>query len=273
MLNWGIFKITYADAPSFEIVKTTTDNPCHLTLYWTLNKPLTHKKIIALRGMTLPWGAYFCLNALNAIEQEEGGDTLTHTFICPDWFYCQTRYFVMAGTVEGIVSPSTSAIYERHHPGALPFVNGDFEIWPVPARPPFNWQKDTAGSGFSNWVRETTDVYSGSYAARLEASGRNRWTLLRQEVYADPYRGYTAEFTGWDKCINIAYGQIAYWASGPGSWSQLHRFTFHAGWRLRSYTHYIDPLATKIGISVSLMANSDVLRTIVWDKTNIKIIR
>ncbi|MBA7590331.1 hypothetical protein ES708_32446 [subsurface metagenome] len=272
MNNFAVLTIAYSPAPTTLPLSIETNNPCHLTCYYTDKKPGSHRTARNQRGLTLPWGVYYCFVAWQSVEQTEPGDTLTHTFEIPDWSYCQTKWFAFRGTVAGEASPSVSCIFKKHHPGTLPFLNGDFELWPDPAKAPTYWRKDTANPGFSNWVRETTYVYSGRYAARLESSGRNHWTMLRQEVYADPYRGKTVKFTGSNLCINIYYGQIAYWASGPGSWSQLHRFTTHAGWRHRSYTHYIDPLATKIGISVSLNANSDVLRTIIWDKTDIEIL-
>ncbi len=153
MLNWGILTISYTRGCTDEVIETTTDNPCHLTLYWTLNKPLRHKGTLVLRGMPLPWGASFCLNALNEIEQEEPGDTIAHTFIVPDWPHCQTRYFVMAGTVEGIESPSVSAIYERHHRARCTIiVEATKDTWLDKANPNLNRGLETYMSVSGNYT-------------------------------------------------------------------------------------------------------------------------
>jgi len=115
MNNFAVLDIAYAYLTGGVEVSITTNNPCHLTLYWTLNIPLRHKTTRTFRGITMPWGAYFCFTAWTALPQQEAGDTLTHTFDVTDWPHCETRWFCFAGTVTGLESPSISAIYMKHH--------------------------------------------------------------------------------------------------------------------------------------------------------------
>lgn len=58
---------------------------------------------------------YFCFDVYEDNEQEEAGDTITHTFIKPDWPVCQTRFFYFHGRIDGEPSPSTTAIFKQHH--------------------------------------------------------------------------------------------------------------------------------------------------------------
>ncbi|MBA7533843.1 hypothetical protein ES705_26089 [subsurface metagenome] len=43
------------------------------------------------------------------------GDTLTHTFIVPDWQYCQTKFFYFWGKVSGVTCVSTSPPFHYHN--------------------------------------------------------------------------------------------------------------------------------------------------------------
>lgn len=115
MSNWSVLSITQTPGVTDELIVITTNNPCHLTLYWSLNHPLRHKYTRYIRGLATPWGAYFCFTAVTAVEQQEPGDTLIHTFDVTGWPECETRYFVFKGTFGGVTSPSISAIYQKHH--------------------------------------------------------------------------------------------------------------------------------------------------------------
>lgn len=98
----------------------STSVPCHLTLYYTDQKPQRHKTSRIERGLEIPWGAYFCFVAWKEVEQMEPGDTLYHTFCITPWEYCQTKWFTIRGNVDSILSPSVGPIFEQHHPGATP---------------------------------------------------------------------------------------------------------------------------------------------------------
>lgn len=98
------------------IFTVRTDTHCHLFMRWTLEKPRTHKDPVLRRGVYFPERVRFCFVEYEDNEQEEAGDTLTHTFIKLDWPGCQTRYFYFWGTVAGEVSPSESPLFSKHRP-------------------------------------------------------------------------------------------------------------------------------------------------------------
>ena len=96
-------------------ITITTNNPCHLTCYYTDKEPGSHRTSRNQRGLTLPWGVYYCFVAWLSLEQTEPGDTLIHTFNITPWAYCQTKWFAFRGTVAGEVSPSVSPIFKKHY--------------------------------------------------------------------------------------------------------------------------------------------------------------
>jgi len=119
LLHFAVMAIYYFHFSDFVVITCTTNNPCHLTCYYTEKEPVRHATSRVVRGLALPWGAYWCFVAWNKVEQLEPGDTLTHTFKIHDWLYCQTKWLCFRGTVAGELSPSVSALLKHHHPGGL----------------------------------------------------------------------------------------------------------------------------------------------------------
>lgn len=117
--HFAVLTISYFHLASSIIIVTTTNNPCHLTCYYTDKTPVRHPLSRIVRGLALPWGAYWCFVAWQEVEQQEDGDTLTHTFEVPDWSYCQTKWLCFRGAVAGELSPSVSALLKHHHPGVF----------------------------------------------------------------------------------------------------------------------------------------------------------
>ncbi|MBA7554844.1 hypothetical protein ES705_47480 [subsurface metagenome] len=118
--HFAVLAITYAPAIDSVFITCVTNNRCHLWCYYTDKQPLRHATSRVVRGLSLPWGAYWCFVAWKSVEQQEVGDTNFHTFEVPDWSYCQTKWFTFRGTVAGEVSPSVSALFQYHHPGVIP---------------------------------------------------------------------------------------------------------------------------------------------------------
>ena len=118
--HFAIMDIGYAYHPSSITISLPTNNPCHLTCYYTHIPPRKHHTTRIVRGLTVPWGVYFCFVAWKAVEQTEAGDTLTHTFEIPDWSYCQIKYFTFRGTISGKISPSVGPLFIKHHSGVGP---------------------------------------------------------------------------------------------------------------------------------------------------------
>lgn len=128
--HFAVLEVSYLYKPTSIVITCTTNNPCHLTCYYTDKPPVRHATSRVVRGLSLPWGAYWCFVAYKEVEQQEAGDTLTHTFEVPDWSYCQTKWFCFRGTVSGEISPSVSALLKHHHPGVPPalyehYITGD----------------------------------------------------------------------------------------------------------------------------------------------------
>ncbi len=115
MNNFAVLTIAYSHTATSIIITITTNNPCHLTCYYTDKKPLKHHTTRIVRGLEVPWGVYFCFVAWKAVEQNEPGDTLYHTFTIPEWSYCQTKWFTFRGTVDEVLSPSVGPIFMHHH--------------------------------------------------------------------------------------------------------------------------------------------------------------
>ena len=151
MNNFAVIEIAYAHWPAGILIRILTNNPCHLTCYHTDKTPLKHPLSRTIRGLTVPWGVYYCFVAYTAVEQTEPGDTLYHTFKITPWVECQTRWFTFQGTVGAVMSPSTGPIFKHHHPGAIldtlilrPNAPGDIEQYlaQYPANGPTDhWNK------------------------------------------------------------------------------------------------------------------------------------
>ncbi|GAI64488.1 unnamed protein product, partial [marine sediment metagenome] len=88
--HFAIMDIYYFHTPDTIIITLPTNNPCHLTCYYTDKTPRKHHTTRIIRGLEVPWGVYFCFVGWKAVEQNEAGDTLIHTFEIPEWSYCQT---------------------------------------------------------------------------------------------------------------------------------------------------------------------------------------
>lgn len=112
--NVSVRQVTPELIPEAFRLIATTDILCHLYMRWTLKKPRIHDIPVFRRGLQMHGDRYFCFTVYKDNEQEEAGDTLVHTFIKPNWPYCQTRYFYFWATVATIPQPSTSAIFKLH---------------------------------------------------------------------------------------------------------------------------------------------------------------
>ncbi|MBA7591330.1 hypothetical protein ES708_33483 [subsurface metagenome] len=120
MNNFAVLDLAYTHYDAGIYICVKTDVPCHLTLYHTTSAPRRHRTSRNQRGLTLPWGVYFCFVSWTAVEQEQEGDTLYHLFNVYPWMVLTTKWFAFRGTINGELSPSVSALFEHNHPGGLP---------------------------------------------------------------------------------------------------------------------------------------------------------
>lgn len=100
-------------ADGFKIIYTT-NVPCHCYMRWTLKPPIKHIEPVFLRGFPIWSDLRQCFVAYHDNEQEEAGDTLTHTFIKTGWPVCETRYFFFWSKCATLNVVSTSPIFTKH---------------------------------------------------------------------------------------------------------------------------------------------------------------
>ena len=126
-LYFAVRNVTFTPTVTGYLVTCYTNNPAHLFLRWTATTPQKHINTRVVRGA--PVGTYIdqCFVVYTDVEQNEPGDTWTHTFTLDNWLYCQTRWFYFWGTVSGEVSPSASCIF-KHHSTIVPFM----DFYPAP---------------------------------------------------------------------------------------------------------------------------------------------
>lgn len=115
----------------------TTNVPCFLKMYWTASEPLKHATEMLLRGAFWKNRIRFCFVNWHENNQVEESDSVYHTFIKEPWPHCETRWFIFRAKVDGVWSPSVSAIF-KHHRFEIPaewLICLD-EPWSVPVFPP-----------------------------------------------------------------------------------------------------------------------------------------
>lgn len=114
-LVFQVLSITYVPSLTSVTITVTTNFASHLWMRWSKKEPGKHKKPIYVRGGVLILDVYYCFNVYHDNEQEEAGDTTTHTFIKPNWPWCETRWFYFFGKRGGVDSPSESALFSYHN--------------------------------------------------------------------------------------------------------------------------------------------------------------
>lgn len=167
MNNFAVLDISYTLIDDTVRIIVTTNNPCHLTIYYTDKEPVRHRTSRNQRGLTLPWGAYYCFVSWLSFEQLEPGDTLVHTFEIPGWLMGQIKWFAFRGTVAGQISPSVSPVfkYQRTLGSAVIPANGS-EGFCIVAPRVATWE---LAHGATSGIVTTTNYVSAvtSYSAFL----------------------------------------------------------------------------------------------------------
>lgn len=162
--NFATMNVNYPHFATATKIMLATSVPCHLSCYYTDKKPLKHHTSRIVRGLPVPWATYFCFVAWTAVEQNEPGDTLYHTFDITPWQYCQTKWLTFRGTVDEVISPSVGPIFEHHHSGQDLILNPSFEVWTNPAgHAPDHWEYPPAphhGVMYRDPVIKTHLLYS-----------------------------------------------------------------------------------------------------------------
>lgn len=92
-------------------ISVVTDIACHLTCLHTKSPMRVHNSEKNVRGSLVLGNPDYCFTSYNETEQNEAGDTLTHTFSFGDFGVGEQRWWVFVGTVGGVDSPSQSPIF------------------------------------------------------------------------------------------------------------------------------------------------------------------
>lgn len=96
-------------------VVNTTDVACHLWLYWTSQKMRVHKRALDDRGLLKLSDPDYCFWGWTRVEQNEPGDTYSHTFNFGPWEYCNWRWWVFRAQMAGQWSTSITCIFTAHY--------------------------------------------------------------------------------------------------------------------------------------------------------------
>lgn len=91
---WVITKLIHFIGSASLSVLATTNSEDHLFMSWAYNQPRKQPIYITVRGVEKFCGWLYIWDTPNIVEQQETGDTLTHTFILPHllphstlWYY------------------------------------------------------------------------------------------------------------------------------------------------------------------------------------------
>ncbi|MBA7682657.1 hypothetical protein ES703_91009 [subsurface metagenome] len=124
--------------------------------------------------------ARFCFVAYQDLEQNEPGDTFTHTFTWLGWLHCETRYFYFWATWMGERMISTSPIFYKHYVAPKVFtalaVFLDFDATSGRLTGYINAHNAPGLSSRDNWTSVT--------CSQLLVS-RDRWQLYRAAFVFD----------------------------------------------------------------------------------------
>jgi hypothetical protein len=263
MNNFAVLDIAYDPTPTRVHIITHTNNPVHLTCYYSQEPPGRHKTSRTNRGITLPWGAYFCFVAYKSVEQQEPGDTTTHTFTIIPWVYCETKWFAFRGTVATVLSPSVSCIFKYHHPGVLPFCNLSFEDYPTTPGVPPCWEPASYGEGTSTYERDTVNVQHGIYSCKVTAVGLGYVARLTQRKWSTPYLNKSVKFAfNWFGAGRGSVGIAGYSAS----------FNFGPGWHTWSRTLTLGAYPSLLYMRMGTGGASSSFTQLTWDNITIEIL-
>lgn len=263
MNNFAVLDIDYRHDPTAILITITTNNPCHLTSYYTDKEPGRHKTSRRERGIDLPWGAYFCFVAWKSVEQMEPGDTITHTFEIPDWLFCETKWLAFRGTVSTQLSPSVSPIFNHHHSGILPFCNLSFEDYPITPGVPPCWLPDSYGAGTPIYERDPINIQHGLYSCRITALGLDFSAKLYQRRWTSPYLNKSVKFT-----FNWFGGGRGGITIGPSSIG----FNYGGGWHTWTKTLSFGATPTYLLMRISTGGRGSSWTQHSWDNITIEIL-
>ena len=190
--KWLPLAITQEQVTGGFNIVLTTDVSCHLYLYWTNKAPWVHRTSKLDRGLTVPWDAYWCYVVWTLLDQEEPGDTTTHTYNWTGWENCQTKYFRFHGTIAGNTSPSDSPIFHKHYFYAPPeYTRIHFNTWESLD----NWDYRI----LTTWALANASIYTSFYYSPPSC------LRLRNTLYVYTHTGAIPLYSD---CSNLKEGRV-----------------------------------------------------------------
>lgn len=181
--NFALLSWAGTNTTTTITITCQTNVPCHLWLRWSLVKNQVHMQVQQSGkyvGRTTP---YFCFVAWDGIEQNEAGDTILHTFTIPITPIYQCIYFGFVGSIGGLPSPSSTAIFKYCPlpPPGWPYLGTMCpRIWPVLR------ETDKLYTAWQNYPGGTGGVwYTPDYAVtwtRLQPAGLPAGEVLNQAI-------------------------------------------------------------------------------------------
>lgn len=129
------------------------------------------------RGAPLFLLPRYCFTSFTDVEQEEAGDTTSHTFLIAPWIVGEKRWYYFLGTISGVESKSRSALFEYTRvpvpTTAIFYCDKDPEVSSVDghaARQAAPWTWATIRSGAGNMSSDSGSTLN-----------------VRMQTYQDPY--------------------------------------------------------------------------------------
>ncbi|MBA7543142.1 hypothetical protein ES705_35469 [subsurface metagenome] len=132
MYYWYLREQTATVTATGVQVVAVTNVACHLWLRWSTEKTGKHMDAVVRRGMVTREVPRFCVVSYNDVEQEEEGNTITHTFLVTPWPACQTRWYYLWGTMYGEATPSVSPLFKYHRVApefAIACTSDEHPVW------------------------------------------------------------------------------------------------------------------------------------------------
>lgn len=111
-----------------------TDVAVHAWLCHSTEPPNMHLLTKTVRGLRVMGSPYYCFLKQDCFEQDEAGDTLTHTFTWPGWYTCLWQWFFFKATVAGVWTPTQWGIFKKHYLAPESYIltlNGQGDEWSI----------------------------------------------------------------------------------------------------------------------------------------------
>ncbi len=185
-LHFLVIDLAYSCGTHLCTFTCTTDVPCHLFAHVSAEKPIIRRIPYQKRGANFELSSVTCFVEVDTVEQDEAGDTTSHTFPIPFPIYDHTYYWYLTGTQGGIACKSISQIFS--HACSEPL--GPFILCTNSSTPPW--------AGFNNNL-----CYNRSMAFRPTQSMR----VTKLAVWIRTRPGYQS----------IQYVQIQFWTSNSAA--------------------------------------------------------